>query len=104
MIAGVERPMTPGLICCPSITSRFGSATFAIWIGAAPSHPLGGAVAAWTTAVGTEVAGVEPSLFVAVTRKRIVLPTSTLVRAYVFWLAPPIPEQLPPSASQRRHE
>jgi hypothetical protein len=49
----VDLPTTPGLICCPSMMSRFGSATFAIWIGAAPSHPLGGAVAARTTAVGT---------------------------------------------------
>ena len=84
--------------------SRFGSATFAIWIGAGPSHPLGGAVAARTTAVGTDVEGVEPSLFLAVTRTRIVLPTSTFFRTYVFWFVPPIAAQLPPSESQRRHE
>ena len=90
VIVGVERPTTPGLICCPSIRSRFGSAMFAIWIGAAPSHPLGGAGAARTTAVGTEVDGVAPSLFLAVTRTRIVLSTSTFFSTYVFSVAPPI--------------
>ncbi len=84
--------------------SRFGSETLAIGIGALPSQPLGaGAGAALTTAVGTDVAWVPPSAFRAVTRERIVLSTSTFFSTYVFSVAPPIFEQLPPSPSQRRH-
>jgi hypothetical protein len=98
-----ERPTTPGLIDCPSTSSRSGGATFAIWIGALPAQPLGAAGAARTTAVGTEVAWAEPSLFRAVTRERIVLPTSTRLSKYVLSVAPPIVEQLPPFSSQRRH-
>ena len=64
--------------------------------------PAGGA--ARTTALGTDVALAEPSLFVAVTRIRIVLPTSGRLSTYVLWFAPPIAEQLPPLASQRRQE
>jgi hypothetical protein len=83
--------------------SRFGSAMPAIGSGALPSQPLGGAGAAWTTAVGTDVAWFEPSAFLAVTRERIVLSTSGFFSTYVFSVAPPIFEQLPPSLSQRRH-
>ena len=41
-------------------------------------------------------------MFVAVTRTRSVLPSSTAFSTYVRSLAEPISEQLPPSASQRR--
>ena len=102
MIVGVDLPTTVGLIDWPSIRSRFGSETLAIGIGAAPSHPLGGAGAARTTAVGTVVKPVAPSAFRAVTRTRSVLSTSTFFSTYVFSVAPPMLAQLPPSLSQRR--
>ena len=74
----VERPTTDGLIDWPSMCSRSGSETLAIGIGALPLQPVGvGAAAVRITAVGTDVADVEPSAFRAVTRERIVLPTST---------------------------
>ena len=66
-----------------------------------PPLVVGGAAA--TTAVGTDVAEFEPSLFLPVTRTRSVLPESTAFRSYVFAVAPLIDEQLPPFASQRRH-
>jgi hypothetical protein len=76
----VERPTTAGLIDCPSMFSRSGSDTLAIGIGALPLQPVGaGAAATRITAVGTDVADAEPSLFRAVTRERIVLPTSTFL-------------------------
>ena len=100
----VERPTVVGLIDCVSIFSRSGSETFAIGIGALPLQPVAGAVATRMTAVGTEVAATEPSLLRAVTRERIVLPTSTFFSTYVLSLAPLIAEQLPPFSSQRRHE
>ena len=52
-------------------------------------------------AVGTDVAMVEPSAFDAVTRKRIVLPTSTDFSVYFRVVAPLIPAQLPPFLSHR---
>ena len=51
----------------------------------------------------TNVAVVRPSAFCAVTRTRRVFPWSTCLRTYVLSPAPLISEQLPPSASQRRH-
>src|SRR5689334_21001747 len=62
----------------------------------------GGAGAAATTPVGTDVDEFDPSVFFAVTRTRSVLPESTGFSTYVFWSAPLIPEQLPPFWSQRR--
>ena len=59
--------------------------------------------AALTTAVGTDVDWVEPSAFRAVTRERIVLSMSSFFSTYVLSVAPPMFEQLPPLASQRRH-
>ena len=100
----VERPITVGLTDWVSMFRRSGSDTFAIGIGALPLQPVAGAVAARIRADGTEVAAVEPSAFRAVTRERIVLPTSTFLSTYVLLVAPPICEQLPPSSSQRRHE
>ena len=77
----VERPTTDGLIDWPSMSSRSGSETLAIGIGALPLQPVpGGAGAVRITADGTDVAVVEPSAFRAVTRERIVLPTSTFLR------------------------
>ena len=103
-IVVVERPTTDGLIDWPSMRSRSGRDTFAIGIGALPLQPVTGAGAVRITADGTDVAAVEPSAFRAVTRERIVLPTSTFFRTYVLSVAPPIWEQLPPFSSQRRHE
>src|ERR687895_1944195 len=55
-------------------------------------------------AVGTDVAVLEPSRLVAVTRTRSVLLTSTRPTLYVLLVAPLIAEHLPPLRSQRRHE
>src|SRR4051812_24337116 len=62
-----------------------------------------GASAAFITAVGTDVAVVLPSAFVAVTRNRIVFPTSTFFRTYPAApsLAPLMLAQLPPFSSHR---
>jgi hypothetical protein len=54
-------------------------------------------------AVAAEVAVVEPVLFVAVTLKRIVWPTSALVRTYEVDVAPLIDPQPLPLVSQRPH-
>ena len=64
---------------------------------------VGGAVAFWITAVGTEVAVVWPSAFFAITRKRSVLPTSAEVSVYFVACAPLITAQLPPVLPQRSH-
>ena len=56
----------------------------------------GGCGAAFTTAVGTDVEVAEPALFVAVSRTRSVLPTSTCFSAYVEPVAPEMLEQLAP--------
>jgi hypothetical protein len=77
---------------------RFGSETSLIGIAA----PLG-APAFVITAVGADVTEVDPAPFLAITRTRMVLLTSTVFSAYVFSVAPLIAEQLPPLRSQRRH-
>src|SRR5579862_4372925 len=51
-----------------------------------------GAAAAVTTAVGTDVALVDPSTFVAVARTRSVFPWSTALRSYVVAVAPEMSE------------
>jgi hypothetical protein len=56
-----------------------------------------------TTAVGPDVAVVEPSAFVAITRTRIVLPTSTPRSVYVRSVAPEISVQPLPFWLQRSH-
>jgi RecB family exonuclease len=61
-----------------------------------------------TTSVAFEAALALPSLLVAVTRTRIVEPTSAAARVYVFVVAPAITAQFeaspePPSFGQRRH-
>ena len=61
-----------GANCTRSMIRRFGRATSLIEIAA----PLGGP-ALVTTAVGAELAEVEPALFFAVTRTRAVVPMST---------------------------
>jgi hypothetical protein len=69
-----------------------------------PFETGGGAVgAAFTTALGTDVELLVPSLFFAVTVTRSVLPLSTAFSTYVLEVAPLMLEQLPPSVSQRRH-
>ena len=50
---------------------------------------------------GFEVATLAPAEFVAVTRKRTVLPTSAETSVYEFRVAPLIEEQDPPDRSQR---
>src|SRR5207248_8697996 len=55
-----------------------------------------------TASVAGELALFSPAQFDAVTVTRIVEPTSELVAAYVFAVAPPMSAQLPPLASQWR--
>jgi hypothetical protein len=57
----------------------------------------------WMTAVGTEVAEVEPALLLAVTVTRSVPPASTCPSLYVSAVAPLIAAQLLPVSSQRLH-
>jgi hypothetical protein len=59
--------------------------------------------AARTIAVGTDIALVDPSAFVAVTRTRSVLPTSFDATVYSRLPASEICEQLPPVFEQRNH-
>jgi hypothetical protein len=63
----------------------------------------GGVGAEATTAVAAESAVADPDAFVAVTRARIVEPTSPLTRTYDAPVAPAMSTQADPSASQRRH-
>ena len=56
-----------------------------------------------TRAVWFEVAWAVPIALVAVTRIRIVRPTSALVSWYVEVVAPAMLVQLPPDELQRRH-
>src|SRR6059036_2692889 len=95
---------TPGVTVCWSIASRAGGVTSATWIVPVPLGQPVAADAPGTTAVGTEVAVVEPALFVAVTATRSVVPASTCLSWYVCAVAPPIAAQLPPVESQRLHE
>ena len=101
----VERVTGFGDTCWWSMRSRAGEETCAICIGPVPlGQPVAGGVGvAVTTAVGTDVADVAPAEFFAVTLTRSVLPASTDFSAYVWPLAPLMPEQLPPILLQRRH-
>jgi hypothetical protein len=61
---------------------------------------------AWTTPVGSELKLAVPSAFVAITRERIVWPTSAAVSTYVLRVSPEIVSHLtplvpPPDVSQR---
>jgi hypothetical protein len=56
-----------------------------------------------TTAVAAESAVAEPELLVAVTRARIVDPTSAAMSVYEAAVAPAMLTQLAPPVSQRRH-
>jgi hypothetical protein len=56
--------------------------------------------AADTTAVGDDVADLDPAVVVAVTTDRMVWPTSALVRVYLLRAAPLIVEQLRPAELQ----
>src|ERR1051325_7042396 len=103
-----SRLTTDGEIDWPSISTRAAAAPL---VTASVPEPEvgqpsfvvgGGAGAALTTAVGTDVADAEPSLFFAVTLTRMVLPESTPFRVYVLSVAPEIDAQLPPFSSQRR--
>ena len=84
-----------------------GDVTSAIWIVPFVTLPQpfdgGGAAAALTTAVGTDVAVRVPSEFFALTTTRSVLPASTAFSVYVLSFAPPMLLQLPPSLSHLRH-
>ena len=53
--------------------------------------------------LGAAVAVAVPKAFVAVTRTRIVRPTSLATRTYELDVAPAMLEQLPPVELQRRH-
>ena len=59
--------------------------------------------AAVTVALAADVAGVLPTLSVAVTTTLIAEPTSVGVSRYVELVAPAMSAQLAPAASQRRH-
>jgi hypothetical protein len=89
------------------MTSFVGSDIWATCFGFPAGQPLGvggaGAVAFWITAVGTDVAEFSPSPFFAITRNRIVFPTSTARSVYVFENAPLIVAQFPPFGPQRSH-
>jgi hypothetical protein len=61
----------------------------------------GGAAAFVITALGTDVAFVDPLPFVARVRNRTVLPTSAEVNLYSREVAPLMLAQLPPFFSQR---
>ena len=78
--------------------SRFGSETFAIGIGAAPSHPLGGAGAARTTAVGTDVTASSRRLLLGGDANADRVVDVDFFSTYVFSVVPPMAAQLPPSA------
>jgi hypothetical protein len=56
-----------------------------------------------TTLVGAESAEVEPTLFVAVTRTRIVQPASPAATTWVAAVAPEMSLQLPPFVLHLRH-
>lgn len=58
---------------------------------------------ACTIPVGADSAGVEPPLFVAVTRTRVVVPTSLKVSVYVDEVAPLIELHATPVVSQRSY-
>ena len=58
---------------------------------------------ATTTAVAADVAAVDPSPFVAVTRKRILCPSSEAVSVYCVPVAPEIGLHPFPLALQRSH-
>ena len=64
---------------------------------------LGATGAGATTDVGSELALLEPALFVAVTTTRIVEPTSAATAVYVSDVAPLMLPQLLPPVSQRCH-
>jgi hypothetical protein len=59
--------------------------------------------AAVTTAVGAELATPDPAAFMAVTLTAMVAPTSVLVSAYVWPVAPVTGLQAAPPESQRCH-
>jgi hypothetical protein len=103
----VERPITEGEIDCLSSRRCAGDVTSVTGIGfvlLSFGQPVaGGAGAAFTTAVGTDVAFADPSLFEAATRTRRVLLESAETSLYVSLLAPEMLAQLPPLSSQRRH-
>jgi hypothetical protein len=63
----------------------------------------GGAFADCTTAVAAEKSLTLPAALVAVTRMRIVVPTSPVVTAYVDAVAPGIGPQSAPVGSQLCH-
>jgi len=73
------RPSTCGLELNVAMLNRAGAESCAIAIVPLPDgQPVGAGAAgrAVTTAVGTDVSELEPSAFFAVTRTRIVWPTS----------------------------
>ena len=65
------------------------------------SEVLAGWTMGATTAVAAEIALLEPFAFLAVTLKRIVLPTSPEVSSYVRLVAPEMALQLAPFELQR---
>src|ERR1700751_3981225 len=86
-----ERPITVGETCWPSMTRRAGAVTeptssVPLPLVGQPLLVVGGGDP--TTAGGTDVAEFEPSVFLAVTRTRSVLPASTDLSTYVFEFEP----------------
>jgi hypothetical protein len=67
-----------------------------------PPGVVGAVVSAPTAALGAVLAARLPEPFSAITRARILLPTSAAPGRYVLPVAPAIVEQLAPAASQRR--
>src|SRR6516225_1147192 len=103
--SATDRPITVGGTCWPSMLSRAGGESAAtssvpLPLVGQPLLVVGGGDP--TTAVGTDVDEFDPSVFLAVTWTRSVLPASTDFRTYVLSVAPLIDEQLPPFSSHRR--
>src|SRR5581483_8175093 len=84
-----------------STVRRAGGVTSATGTGCVPGGQPPSPLA--TTAVGADVAVVDPLAFVAVTRTRRVWPTSALTTTYVPADAPGMSVHAPPNRSQRRH-
>ena len=104
----VDRVITDGVACWPSMSNRAGGETVDTSTGPVPAgQPFTtggtGAVFGLTTAVSFEVACEDPSAFFAVTRTRSVSPTSAARTRYDELSAPPMLEQPLPWVLQRRH-
>src|SRR3954468_8278596 len=90
-----------------STCKRAGEETLVTVTAVAPAasfgQPVGDGAGVLPILAVTALALSEPALFVAVTRARIVRPTSPERTPYVVDVAPPMSLHEPPPASQSRH-